>query len=282
MQQGQFSQTAHRVAVRRAAHQLLDEPRVHDDPLALKVIGLEAAQSLQRELHKEQDARARALRAFLAARGRYAEDQLKQALAQGVSQYVVLGAGLDTFAFRNPHPALRIFEVDHPATQTWKLERLREAGVPVPDSVGFVSVDLEQQSLSAALALAGFTATESAFFSWLGVTPYIRREACMATLGFIATLPKRSGVVFDFAVHPDLLDDNHRAALAALSERVAAAGEPFQLFFHPEELARDLQNSGFTDVEMLAGDQINERYFKDRTDGLRVNGNLGRLTCAWV
>jgi methyltransferase (TIGR00027 family) len=282
MQQGKFSRTAHSVAVRRAAHQLLDQPRVHDDPLALAVIGAEAARALQEELHKQQEAGARTLRAFLAARGRYAEDQLKLALAWGISQYVVLGAGLDTFAFRNPHAGLRIFEVDHPATQSWKLDRLREAGVPIPDSVAFVSVDLEQQSLSAALALAGFSVTESAFFSWLGVTPYIRREACLATLCFIGKLPRRSGVVFDFAVHPDLLDAGHRMALAALSERVAAAGEPFQLFFHPEDLARDLASCGFIDVEMLAGDQINDRYFKDRTDGLRVSGNLGRLTCAWV
>jgi methyltransferase (TIGR00027 family) len=282
MQQGKFSRTAHRVAIRRAAHQLLDQPRVHDDPLALAVIGAEAARALQQELHKQQDARARALRAFLAARGRYAEDQLKLALANGVSQYVVLGAGLDTFAFRNPHPELRIFEVDHPATQSWKLERLRDAGISIPDSVAFVSVDLEQQSLSAALALEGFSLADSTFFSWLGVTPYIKREACMSTLGFIARMPKRSGVVFDFAVHPDLLDAGHRMILTALSERVAAAGEPFQLFFHPEELARDLQTCGFCEIEMLAGDQINARYFKDRTDGLQISGNLGRLTCAWV
>jgi methyltransferase (TIGR00027 family) len=282
MQHGKFSRTAHGVAIRRAAHQLLDEPRVHDDPLALKVIGAEAAQSLRRELHKHQDARSRGLRAFLAARARYAEDQLRMALTRGVSQYVVLGAGLDTFAFRNPHPELRIFEVDHPATQTWKLERLRESGVPIPESVAFVAADLEQQSLSAALSLVGFSVTESAFFSWLGVTPYLKREACMATLCFIAGMPKRSGVVFDFTVHPDLLDADHRAAAETLSDRVAAAGEPFQLFFHPDELARDLEGCGFGEVEMLAGEQINDRYFKDRTDDLRISSNLGRLTCAWV
>jgi methyltransferase (TIGR00027 family) len=282
MQHGKFSRTAHSVAIRRAAHQLLDHPRVHDDPLALAVIGAEAARTLQEELHKQQETRARALRAFLAARGRYAEDQLKQALAQGVSQYVVLGAGLDTFAFRNPHPGLRIFEVDHPATQSWKLERLREAGVAIPTSVAFVAVDLEEQSLGAALALYGFSSTESAFFSWLGVTPYLKREACLSTLGYIGKLPTRSGVVFDFAVTPDLLDTAQRAAISALSARVAAVGEPFQLFFHPEELAADLELCGFRDVEILAGEQINDRYFKDRTDGLRIVGSLGRLTCAWV
>jgi len=282
MQHGQFSKTAHGVAVRRAAHQLLDQPRVHDDPLALAMIGREAALSLQRELHKQEDALARALRAFLAARGRYAEDQLKQARSRGVRQYVVLGAGLDTFAFRNPHQDLRVFEVDHPATQEWKQERLREAGIPVPPSVSFVRVDFEEQSLRAALELAGFIAEQAAFFSWLGVTPYLKRESCMATLGFIATMPRGSGVVFDFAVHSDLLEHDQRVALSALSTRVAAAGEPFQLFFHPEELSGALRAQGYREVELLAGEQINALYFKDRSDGLQVSGAVGRLMCAWV
>lgn len=282
MQRGNFSKTAHAVAVRRAAHQLLDQPQVHSDPLAMAVIGREAAQSLQRGLHKQEDALARALRAFLAARGRYAEDQLNLARSRGVTQYVVLGAGLDTFAFRNPHQDLRVFEVDHPATQEWKQERLREAGIPIPPTVSFVRVDFEEQSLAAGLELAGFVSLQPAFFSWLGVTPYIKRESCMATLGFIASLPSGSGVVFDFAIHPELLGESQRAALSGLSSRVAAAGEPFQLFFHPEELVGELRTKGYRQIELLAGEQINDLYFKDRSDGLQVSGNVGRLMCAWV
>ena len=119
MQEGTFSKTAQRVAIRRAAHQLLDEPRVLDDPLALRIIGFDAERALRSD-PKEHHAFSRAFRAFMVARSRYAEDELTRAVGHGVSQYVVLGAGLDTFAYRNPHPGLRVFEVDHPATQAWK------------------------------------------------------------------------------------------------------------------------------------------------------------------
>src|ERR1017187_5284252 len=127
MQEGEFSKTANRVAIRRAAHQLLDQPKVLDDPLALRIIGSEAAHDL-RSNPKEHHAFSRAFRAFMAARSRYAEDELARAVAHGITQYVVLGAGLDTFAYRNPHSGLRVFVVDHPATQAWKREHLETAG----------------------------------------------------------------------------------------------------------------------------------------------------------
>src|ERR1700676_383034 len=116
MQEGKFSKTAQRVAIRRAAHQLLDQPKVLDDPLALRIIGSETADELKSN-PKEHHAFSRAFRAFMAARSRYAEDELARAVAQGVTQYVILGAGLDTFAYRSPHSGLRVFEVDHPSTQ---------------------------------------------------------------------------------------------------------------------------------------------------------------------
>src|SRR5208282_4139737 len=241
MQDGKFSRTAHQVAVRRAAHQLLDQPRVLDDPLALRIIGREAADEL-RTSPKEDHGFSRAFRAFMAARSRYAEDELDRAAAQGVTQYVVLGAGLDTFAYRNRHSNLRVFEVDHPATQAWKRERLQAAGIATPPSVTFVPVDFEHQTLGAALQLARFRVDIPAFFSWLGVTPYITRESCMATLSFVASLPGGSGVVFDFAVDPALLNAGQRQAFDALSSRVAAAGEPFQLFFDPGTLDNELKS----------------------------------------
>jgi methyltransferase (TIGR00027 family) len=124
---------------------------------------------------------------FVAARSRYAEDQLAQAVEQRVAQYVVLGAGLDTFAYRNPHAAyLRVFEVDRPATQAWKLERLQAAGIAVPPELQFVPVDFERQTLATGLEQGGFDSGSPAFLSWLGVTPYLTRESCMATLRFIA------------------------------------------------------------------------------------------------
>ncbi len=281
MQEGKFSRTAQRVAIRRAAHQLLDQPRVFDDPMALRIIGTDAAAEL-RSNPKEHHAFSRAFRAFMAARSRYAEDELARAVAQGVRQYVVLGAGLDTFAYRNPYPSLRVFEVDHPATQAWKREQLQAAEIAVPVSMTFVPVDFERQTLEACLAHSGFDFNSPAFFSWLGVTPYLTREACMATLALTAKMPVGSGVVFDFAIDPALLNAGQRQALAALSERVAAAGEPFQLFFDPGELQDELKSLGFHRTEFVQGKELNARYFQDRDDGLMVRGGMGHLMGAWV
>jgi methyltransferase (TIGR00027 family) len=281
MEEGKFSRTAHRVATRRAAHQLLDQPKVLDDPLALLIIGPEAENEL-RSNPKEHHKFARAFRAFMAARSRYAEDELAQAYGQGVRQYVVLGAGLDTFAYRHSHAGLRVYEVDHPATQLWKREQLQAAEIAVPQSLTFVAVDFENKSLDAGLREFGFDEKSPAFFSWLGVTPYLTHDACMTTLSYIARMPAGSGVVFDFAVDRSLLNFGQRIALDALARRVAAAGEPFQLFFHPAKLQDELKRLGFRRTEFLQGEQINQRYFSERSDGLKVRGGLGHLMGAWV
>ena len=281
MQEGKFSRTAEKVAIRRAAHQLLDHPKVLDDPLALRIIGAEAAEAL-RSSRREGHGFARAFRAFMAARSRYAEDQLAQAVAHGVNQCVVLGAGLDTFACRNPHPGLRVFEVDHPATQAWKRSQLQAAGIAIPASVTFVPVNFEQQVLADELRQAGFNESDAVFFSWLGVTPYLTPAAFAGTLSFIAKMPAGSGVVFDFAIDRKLLNLGQRIALDVLANRVAAAGEPFQLFFDPRQLQEELKGMGFRRTEFLDREQLNARYFKDRTDGLRVRGGLGHLMAAWV
>jgi methyltransferase (TIGR00027 family) len=281
MQEGKFSKTAHRVAIRRAAHQLLDNPKVLDDPLALRIIGAAAAEEL-RSNPKEHHAFSRAFRAFMAARSRYAEDELARAVAHGVRQYVVLGAGLDTFAYRNPHPGLRVFEIDHPSTQTWKREQLQAADIQIPPTMTFVPIDFEKQTLADGLENSGLDPNSPAFFSWLGVTPYLTREACISTLSFIAGMPAGSGVVFDFAVDPALLNPGQRQALDALSKRVAAAGEPFQLFFDPGKLQDELKRLGFRRTEFLQGKDLNARYFTDRTDGLQVRGSIGHLLGAWV
>jgi methyltransferase (TIGR00027 family) len=283
LKQGRFSRTAYKVALRRAAHQLFDQPKVLDDPLAVPIVGAEAAGKLLASPKERNHPIARAFRAFMVARSRYAEDQLAKAIEQGVAQYVVLGAGLDTFAYRNPHSArLQVFEVDHPATQTWKFERLQTAGIAVPPSLKFVPVDFERQTLASGLEQGGFDSGSAAFFSWLGVTPYLTRESCMATLRFIAQLPPGSGVIFDFAVDPKLLSLRQRLALLVISQRVAAAGEPFQLYFRPAELEQELRNMGFQRTEILGTEEINARYFKHRVDGLRVRGGLGQLAGAWV
>lgn len=266
-----------RVAMRRAAHQIFDRPPVLEDPLAVPIIGPEAAAKLTEEQQRYGKRIGRSIRAFVAARSRYAEDQLALAIARGARQYVILGAGLDTFAYRNPYPekTLRIFEVDYPATQEWKRQRLANASIPIPPSVIHAPVDFERQMLGSGLADAGFDAGEATFFSWLGVVMYLTEETTVATMGFIGSTPLGGGVVFDFAVPRDSLNWVGRLALDAISRRVAAAGEPFRTFFDPRALSERLTTIGFHSVETLGVEEINARYFKDRDDGLRVGGSLG-------
>jgi methyltransferase (TIGR00027 family) len=271
----QPSRTAWGVALRRAAHQIQDEPRVFEDPLALRITGGE-----WRPRAEEPESVSRGFRAFMAVRSRYAEDELARAAKAGARQYVVLGAGLDTFACRNPYSGLRVFEVDHPATQGWKKQLLERAEISVPESAIFVPLDFERDSLADRLKEAGLT-MEPTFFSWLGVTPYLTREAFDATLRFIASQPGGSGVVFDYCVPPCSMTEMQRRAFEALAERVARMGEPFRLFLDPSELQRHLCEIGFTRSEDLNGEAIDERYFCGRVDGLGVRGGAARLLSAF-
>ena len=265
------SRTAYAVALRRAVHQQRDRPLVLDDPLALRIVD---AADLDRVA-------GTALRAFVVARSRFAEDVLAEAVRDGVRQYVVLGAGLDTFACRNPYGDLRVFEVDHPLTQRRKRERLRAAGIGVPATATFAPIDFEREALADALSRAGFHAGEPAAFSWLGVTPYLTRAAAQDTIAFVGRLPARTRLVFDYAPDPSTLSGDVRVAFDALARRVAAAGEPFQTFFDPDELAQGLRRAGFSAIEDLGPEAINARYFAGRADGLRVAG-AGRLLRAEV
>lgn len=277
------SATAFRVAVRRAAHQLVDDPKVFDDPLALRIIGSEAAAKLRAGSSETQNGISSALRAFFAARSRYAEDQLASAITRGASQYVILGAGLDTFAYRNSYSSkLHVYEVDHPATQVWKKELLQAAGISLPNTLTFVPVDFERDQLSDALSSSAFRMDRITFFSWLGVVPYLTEDAMASTLRFIASMPSQSGVVFDYAVPRESLDFVGRLAFDALASRVSAAGEPFQLFFTPQGLREKLQKLGFADFEALDAAEMNRRYFGTRGDDLRIRGDLARFMTASI
>ena len=276
------SATAERVAMRRAAHQVLDDPPVFNDPLALRIVGSAKAEALQAQTEpSERTPLSSYLRAFMAARSRFAEDQLALAVSNGTRQYVILGAGLDTFAYRSTDEAVRVFEVDHPATQAWKRQRLAEVGIAVPPHLTFAPVDFETQTLADGLRAAGFDTGLCTFFSWLGVTQYLTQEGVMATLRFIASMPAGSAVVFDYGISPSLLQPPQRAAFDALARRVAAAGEPWRTFFDPAGLEAELRALGFGQVEDTGPDALNARYFKDRTDGLRV-GSLTHLMYARV
>jgi methyltransferase (TIGR00027 family) len=280
MEQAIPSRTALSVALRRAAHQIYDSPVVFDDPIAVALLGTTYAEELQRTPLRPDRPFSIAQRAFLVARSRYAEDNLRIAVEGGVEQYVLLGAGLDTFAYRNSYAQLRVFEVDHPATQQWKRELLQRNRIVIPESVAYTPVDFEHQSLSAQLRDAGFNHRAPAFFAWLGVVPYLTLEAFHGTLSFISAQPPGSGVTLDYGQPREVLPRLEQLAHDSLASRVEKAGEPFRLFFTPTEIAAEF--SRFHRLEDLGAQEINARYFSGRTDQLAVRGTAGRLFSAWL
>ena len=281
MQEGEPSLTARSTALQRAAHQLLERPLVFDDPVALPILGAGRVRWLALNLDRYRTAQSRALRAALVARSRFAEDTLAQSFAQGTRQYVVLGAGMDTFAYRNPHEGLRVFEVDHPSTQAWKQERLKESGIVIPRSLTFVPLDLERQSIESGLRDRGFRFDSPAVFSWLGVTMYLTHDAVSQTLSFVArTCVAGSGIVFDYSVPASELAPAQRWHRAVRARQVARIGEPWVSHFNTAELVRELREAGFTEIVDLDSDAVNARYFADRDDGFRLRGGSSRLIAA--
>lgn len=251
MREGEPSRTAFGAAALRAAHQEAAEPRIFDDPLARRILG-------DAELPHRAWSQPR-LRLFIAVRHRFAEDGLARAVERGTRQVVVLGAGLDTFACRNPYADVRVFEVDHPATSAWKQERLRDSGITVPANTDFVGCDFEHDDFLDELAGAGFEADRPAYFMWLGVVPYLSFDVVTATLRRIGALAGAE-VVFDYPAPMSGLSRRARKLRKDLHRRVAALGEPFTDPIVPEDLAVTLRDAGFTDVEDLDRAGIVARY----------------------
>jgi methyltransferase (TIGR00027 family) len=267
--------------MRRAAHQIYDaRPLVLDDPVAVPILGKEYLPEVERTATKLHKPFSVSLRAFLVARSRYAEDMLARAVSQGATQYVLLGAGLDTFAHRNPYAQLRVFEVDHPATQEWKRELLAANRIATPANLFYAPVDFEHEQLPAQLARAGFDSQAITFFAWLGVVPYLTHGAFRSTLEFIAPAPVRSGVVMDYGLPRSALPYLEQLAHDSLASRVQLGGEPFRLFFTPEQMARELDS--FHGFEDIGSAEINARYFSGRSDNLEVLGSAGRFVSAWL
>jgi methyltransferase (TIGR00027 family) len=259
MLEGQPSRTALAAAESRATHQVVEGGRIFRDPLAVRLLGVdEATLAANAEATPER----RGMRIFVAARARFAEDCLAAAVARGTGQCVILGAGLDSFAYRSPFgSALRVFEIDHPATQAWKRDRLAAAGIGVPPWLTFAPTDFETTTLRAALDAGGFDPARPAFFIWLGVVPYLTRAAIFGTLATIAGLPGGAHVVFDYGDPPETLAPEQRAALGAVAAQVAAAGEPWITHFEPHALRQELQACGFGMVEDLDLAALGLRYF---------------------
>jgi len=266
------SHTAQGAAMHRAAHQLVDQPLIFEDPLALRIIGREAESALRAGHERWTMPEAANMRAFVAVRSRYAEDCCAESYERGVRQCVVLGAGLDTFAYRGRRAGVRVFEVDQPATQEWKRQRLTEAGIAIPANTEFVSVDFERDTMREGLKRARFDFSRPAFFAWLGVTPYLTRDAIMATLEIVAKgTVAGSEIVFDFAA-PAGDDPRAKAARERFAARVDAVGEPIKSEFVPAALTDELRALGFTQVAVTGSALLNARYFDGRKDGLALRG----------
>lgn len=262
MQTGEPSRTAWAAAHHRAAHQLLDHGRIFADPLAVRILGEEPEAIIR---HAGERSSGRRMRLFIAVRSRFAEDALAAAVQRGVTQLVILGAGLDTYACRGAlRHRLRIFEVDHPATQAWKRQRLAEAAISPSESLVYAPVDFERQTLAAGLTAAGFDPAQPAFFTWLGVVPYLTEDAIWSTLAFIAALPAPAQVVFDYGNPPESLSPEMRDRHERGAERVAGLGEPWITSFDSQHLRARLLALGFAEVEDLGPPQIVARYFPDR------------------
>ncbi|OUI90974.1 SAM-dependent methyltransferase [Acetobacter indonesiensis] len=237
------SATALHVARQRALHQIVDSEVFFADPLALAILG-ETAEHLEKA--EAESAKTR-LRYFLAARHRIAEDALANTLSSGMKQVVILGAGLDTLALRNPFPNhhLHFFEVDRPDVQQWKLAQCRQQGLTLPANLISVPVNFETDGLADRLDAHGFDRTQPAFFIWLGVVPYLSRAAIVQTLIFVGSIPK-AHIVFDYNEPITNYAEPERESLRARERAVAALNEPYLSRFNPEDIDEILTHAGFS------------------------------------
>jgi methyltransferase (TIGR00027 family) len=267
MRDGQPSQTARGAAAYRAIHQTLEGGAIFRDPFASRILDEQTAVLLEMAA----DESLRPMRLFIAARSRFSEDTMANCVADGVRQVAVLGAGLDTFSLRNPfaHLGVRVFEVDYAATQEWKRKQIKAAGLIAPQSLTFAPIDFERESLAEGLTRVGFRLNQPAFFQWLGVVPYLTKEAVLSTLNFISQVP-RAVVVFDYAEPLQNYPAERRANVMAMAERAAARGEPWLSLFDPAELSELLRLEGFEIVEDLGLPKISERFYGELGRGIGV------------
>jgi methyltransferase (TIGR00027 family) len=262
--------TAVRVALWRAMHLQVDSsPHVFEDEIGLRL----AAPDDGWRRRPDMDPRATSgFRAAVVARARFIEDLVVEQAGRGVDQYVVLGAGLDTFAQRRPEIAsrLRVFEVDRPGPQAWKRRRLIELGYDIPDRLRLVPVDFEaDESWTEGLTAVGFDPGRPAVVVSTGVTMYLTRDATAATLRRVASFVAGSTLAMTFLLPPELLDAPDRPGLQASREGARASGTPFVSFYTPQAMLALAQEAGFADARHVPGSLLAERYFAERTDGLR-------------
>lgn len=275
------SESAISAAMTRAAHLILDdEPKILNDDFALRFSGMQDETALRSTLNtfyaemgqkitqEHANAYAQSSRAYLVVWNRYAEDELGKALERGVSQYVILGAGLDSFAYRRQdlENKLRVFEVDHPATQQWKKMRLRELDINPPRNLTFVPVDFEKQRLTDELRVAGCRLGVPVFFFMLGVAHYLTQGAVFQTLREVASMAPGSEIIFDYMLSDSLLHEQDRRIVAWGKARERR--QPWISQFDPIILAERLKEMGFVEMSDFGPEEANSLYLASRTDGL--------------
>ncbi|KVL52438.1 class I SAM-dependent methyltransferase [Burkholderia territorii] len=275
--------TAARVALWRALHVELDAPpHVLADEVGLRLLAPAPGWQQRGDMDPHF---TRPFRASIVARARFIEDLVVEQAARGVSQYVILGAGLDSFVQRRPEMASRltVFEVDPPAPQAWKRRRLTELGFGVPDWLRFVPVDFEaKQSWRDALVRAGFDRAKPAVVVSTGVSMYLTHDANVAALREVASLAPGSTFAMTFLLPLELADPDVRPGLEMAAKGARASGTPFVSFFTPAEIRALATQAGFARAEHVSAEELARRYFADRTDGLRPPGNAEELLVATV
>lgn len=272
------SRTADAAAATRAAHRLYDRPIVFDDPLARDLTSPGWRRICENRflywlVVRKILGSLQPVGGQVLSRARYAEDCLEEAVAEGIEQYVIIGAGHDSFALRRPDlvSRLAVFELDHPDTQRAKRNRLAGLGRELPKQLEFVPVDFEAEAFDEALARSSFRREKRAFFSWLGTVPYLSEEAVFGVLSALSSLGSAgSQLVFDYAVPDVLVDDSDRRTVAQLRRFTARRGEPLITFFEPAALCERVSELGYRVLENLAPSEQNRRYFSNRSDGLRT------------
>jgi methyltransferase (TIGR00027 family) len=259
-------------AMRRAAHQLLDRPRIFEDPVAVGLVPEASEDAVLGAVDEHRAPLSTLLRALFAFRSRFAEDRLAEAASRGVCQYVVVGAGLDTFAWRQPPFAhkMRIFYVDHPWSLSWTTTQFHRRGLVAPQNLSFVAADLEAQELAIGLDKHGFEYESGTFLSVLGVTQYLSRDAVEALLRFAASLPPQSEIVFSFVPPNNEMEGEELAATLHGVKLTEAMGEPWMTRLRAAEAFDILTRLGFGEVYHLTPKRAQQRYFAGREDRLRA------------
>jgi methyltransferase (TIGR00027 family) len=275
------STTAEGVALARAAHQVIDsKPLIFSDPLALKIIGASGEAAMRQNMAMYAIDGMRRARGSIAVRSRFTDEEIERALSAGTRQYVILGAGLDTFAYRRTDlgDRLAVYEVDHPDTQAWKIQRLAEAHIAIPPNVHFVPVDFNERALAKSLDAAGFRRDVPALFSWLGVVYYLPRASVLETLQFIAAHDAASGVILDFAVPESTVAAEHRELLQEFLAYNRSRSERWRTWFTPQEMASMLRACGFSEIVHLDYETIASRYLAGREDALLPSPLVGLIS----